>query len=739
MIAQPHECVRAAPMTMLSTVPTHIVCTLLFATLLFTWPADASGGQSAPVSGSQGQQAQVAEDAPLSEPAVVVSADRREELLINAPATMSVITEEAISIAPSQSVTDLMRLVPGVNIAQASARDINITIRGATGTLEDSTLVLLDGRSIYQDFFGFVMWDFVPVDPLQIKQIEIVRGPASAVWGANALTGVVNVITKTPRELASTSGTSLSIQFGHFDRSRRGQGYDGGGLFSINATHAEAPNSRFAFKISAGLLAQESFLRPAGNVPGTATAYPSFQNSGTTQPKLDARADYNFADGHAIILAGGIGATEGILHTGLGPLDIRRGSTFKYGRMTYQREQLRLQMFVNALDGEGAFLLQQGTDGQIIEPTFENQVYDVEFSNVNVLRNRHVISYGGNFRHNRFDLSLVPRGARRNERGAYIQDTMIVSERLRWIVGGRSDSFGNIGKTVFSPRTALIVHSRPTNPQGQVPRPVHTLRLSVNRAFRAPSLFNNAANMTFVTPVTVGAGSFRFSSTLKGNMELLHEELTAYEVAYSNRALSAMTLGIAAYVNRTRNMIMFTQTETYTSANPPPGWPLAPAALDVLVAAGQGLPSEYSYRNFDRVTDRGIELSLDARVNAAVNTFVNYTWQDASRPEGFGSSELNIPPRHRVNAGASVNRGRYFGSVSASFQDQAFWQDVLDARYHGWTRPFTVVNAGAGVRSTDGTMTVAVRATNVFNRTLQQHVFGDLIKRGVTGEVRFLF
>jgi outer membrane receptor protein involved in Fe transport len=92
-----------------------------------------------------------------------------------------------------------------------------------------------------------------------------------------------------------------------------------------------------------------------------------------------------------------------------------------------------------------------------------------------------------------------------------------------------------------------------------------------------------------------------------------------------------------------------------------------------------------------------------------------------------------------VNAGASFNRGRYFGSISASYQDKAFWQDVLDARYHGWTTPYTVVNAGAGVRSTDGTMTVAVRATNVFNRTLQQHVFGDLIKRGVIGEVRFLF
>src|SRR4029077_12053330 len=154
------------------------------------------------------------------------------------------------------------------------------------GTLSDSLLVLLDGRSIYQDFFGFVAWDFLPIDPMEIKQIEVIRGPASAVWGANAMTGVVNVITKTPREM---QGTSVSIRFGQFDRSRPGGSFDGGGIFSVSATHAEATSDRFAYKISGGLLTQEPFLRPTGNVPGTATPYPAFENRGTTQPRLDAR------------------------------------------------------------------------------------------------------------------------------------------------------------------------------------------------------------------------------------------------------------------------------------------------------------------------------------------------------------------------------------------------------------------------------------------------------------------
>src|SRR5690606_10355423 len=127
--------------------------------------------------------------------------------------------------------------------------------------------------------------------------------------------------------------------------------FDGGGVFSVRATHARATSDRFAYKISAGLLTQEPFLRPTGNAPGASTPYPAFLNRGTTQPKLDARVDYDLsAPRQKLIVAGGIAGTEGIVHTGLGPLDVRRGTTFKYGRLTYTRDKLKLQVFVNALD-----------------------------------------------------------------------------------------------------------------------------------------------------------------------------------------------------------------------------------------------------------------------------------------------------------------------------------------------------------------------------------------------------
>jgi outer membrane receptor protein involved in Fe transport len=691
---------------------------------LLVWLLAAAPAAAGQDPASQQAQQPTPEDVGAVGDIVVVTASRREEQLLNAPATVSVLGEEVIGNSPGQSVPDLLRLVPGLNTVQSSARDVNVTSRAATGTLSDSMLVLLDGRSIYQDFFGFVAWDFLPVDTSEIKQIEVIRGPASAVWGANAMTGVVNVISKTPREM---QGSSVTIRFGQFDRSAAGGSFDGGGLFSINATHAQATSSRFAYKVSAGLLTQEPFLRPTGTLPGTQTPYPPFENRGTSQPKLDARADYDMADGRQkIILAGGISGTEGIIYTGLGPLDVQRGSTFKYGRMTYTRGRLKLQGFVNALDGDAPSVLQRGLDGRPLDFRFESQTYDVEFSNLHVLRSRHLFSYGGNYRYNNFDLSFAPRGASRDEGGVYAQDEIILSSRYRWIVGARIDRFDVLQKAVLSPRTTFLIK----------PRASQTIRVSFNRAFRAPSFVNSFLGTTFLSEADLGpTGRFQFPTVAVGNGQLKEEALTAYEAGYIG-GFGRTTLGAALYLYRTKNTILFTQSGSYTSGAPPPGWPIAPAVLDRLETEGRGLPSRFTYLNFDRITDRGLELSADVRVTTATSAFANYSWQAEPEPRGFDISELNLPPRHRFNAGVSVARGRYFGSLVGSFVDAAFWQD---AGYDGRTDPYTLVDGGFGVHSTDRMMTVAVRGTNLLDKPVQQHVFGDVIRRTVTGEVRFQF
>ena len=108
-------------------------------------------------------------------------------------------------------------------------------------------------------------------------------------------------------------------------------------------------------------------------------------------------------------------------------------------------------------------------------------------------------------------------------------------------------------------------------------------------------------------------------------------------------------------------------------------------------------------------------------------------------PTGFDISELNLPAKNRVNVGTSFSYDRFLGNISVSYSDSAFWQDVLDDRYHGTTKAYTLVNGGFGVRWARNRVTTSIKATNLANQAVQQHVFGDILKRQVVGELRVQF
>jgi outer membrane receptor protein involved in Fe transport len=719
-----------------------LVCRLAMAAAVFAavTPAAAaarqqtSGQQTPPPANADQQKQQKPEEAPKYEETVVVSGSRTEEKLINAPVTMTVITADTIENAPTRNFAELLRSVPGLNLTQVSARDINATTRSATGTLSTGQLALLDGRSLYQDFFGFVMWDFLPVNLSEIKQVEVIRGPASAVWGANAFNGVINVITKSPREI---QGTSVTYGMGLFDRSVNDNDADGGMLVYFSGTHAQAINDRWAFKLSGGGYSQDALPRPTGVIPGSpGTTYPAYQNTGTTQPKLDGRIDYDFEDGRKLSFSGGFAGTEGIMHTGIGPFDINSGSTMGYGKINFSRKGLRANFFTNVLDGNASNLLTRDVNFRPIGFEFKTHTYDAELTNVSTVAQRHVLSYGGNFRYNAFDLSLAPQADNRTEFGVYGQDEIFLSAHFRWVVGARIDRFDYLDNFVFSPRTTFMV--KPTENQ--------QFRVSYNRAYRSPSVINNFLDVTLVEPINLGAFSPALAGRIyplpiksSGNADLQEEKMDAFELGYTGIVRNRATLSAAFYVNKTKNNIFFTEltNERYTATNPPPAWPLPPAVIALV--PGASFPAHFTYLNFGRVTQKGLELGIDGPLNKVVNLFANYSWQGEPEPDGFDRSELNIPPENRFNIGASVNYQRVLGNLSLNYSGDAFWQDVLDARYHGTTEAYTLVNGGFGLRWFGNQLTTTVKVINLLNEDVQQHVFGDILKRQVIGEARVVF
>jgi outer membrane receptor protein involved in Fe transport len=705
-------------------------------------PALAQGTGSQPQQQTN-QNDQNAGQPPTYEEQVVVTASKTEEQLINAPATVSVVSSETIQNSPATNIGDLLRAVPGVNVTQVSARDVNLTTRGATSTLSTSQLALVDGRSVYLDFFGMVMWDLVPTNPDEIRQIEVIRGPASAVWGANAMNGVVNVLTRTPREMAMQGrGTSLTIGVGAFNRNVEGRDIDAGSLFYVNGTHAEAVNSNWAYKLSAGYFTQDPLPRPFGTIPNRFnTPYPSFENEGTKQPKFDARVDYDLANnGGTITFGGGVAGTQGLIHTGIGPFNISSDSRLGYFTTRYQKGGRRVAFFTNLLNGNASNLLAFGTNRQPLPLDFDTKTFDVEANDVHAIGTTHVLSYGGNYRHNTFAISLAPGGDNRDEGGGYLQDEIFLNSHFRWVVGARADKFSSIEDAAFSPRTTLLMK----------PNAANTFRVSLNRAFRAPSFINNNINTAILNEVNLSALSpalarFIFPITAIGNTDLKAETMTAFEIGYTGVVGNRANVTAAVYWNNTKNGIYFTPVRFYSAGTPPPGWPLPPAILTVLANLNPPvvLPSQYTYLNFGKVKDKGIELGVDAAANRYVNVFANYSYQwmpiAEGLPPGTTIEDINWPAKNRFNTGFDFSYSRFLGNLGVSYTDKAFWQDVLDARYAGFTEPFTTVNGAFGVRWPRQRLVTSIKVNNLGNEQVQQHIFGDIIKRQIVGEARVTF
>jgi outer membrane receptor protein involved in Fe transport len=403
---------------------------------------------------------------------------------------------------------------------------------------------------------------------------------------------------------------------------------------------------------------------------------------------------------------------------------------------------LKFNVFTNQLNGDASGLLAVGTNGRPILFEFNTRTYDVEIGNINTVGARNVVSYGGNVRYNTFDLSIAPRGDRRTELGFYVQDELFLNNMVRATVGARVDKFDNIEDPVFSPRVALIL--KPAND--------HALRFSYNKAFRSPSLINNFLDTTIINQLNLGlinpllAGQvYNFPVRAVGNESLSEESIDSFEVGYTGIINNRATVSAAVYFTTNHDEIFFTQVGRYRATNPPPGWPLPAVVLEALpppcvsaTCRTGGLPSEFSYLNLGRNKNKGFELGIDGAVTQGLNLFANYSYQDEPEPD-FDISEINLPPTNRFNAGFSYNQGHFLGNLSVSYVDDAYFQDVLDARFAGATEAYTQVNGAFGVKFLRDKVTTTIKVINLLDEDIQSHVFGDILKRQVIGEVRVGF
>ncbi len=357
-------------------------------------------------------------------------------------------------------------------------------------------------------------------------------------------------------------------------------------------------------------------------------------------------------------------------------------------------------------------------------------------ANTSVAGSRNILTYGGNYRTSSFDLEIAPQGEDKDEWGVFLQDEILLGDKVRWLIGGRYDDIDPLKDGVFTPRTSLLIS----------PVPRHTFRLSYNEAFRTPSAINNYLDVTILNQV----GPLLIPAVADGNVDLVEEHLTAYEVGYVGTFDNGLTLTLAAYRNETEDTIDFYVQRTYGPTNLPPGVPsqvlpcffVPPGSVPACPLGGLAgvVPSSFSYRNIGEQTDQGFELSLNQRIGTDWSWFLNASWQDNPEFKGLDAADANsqnLPPEWRGNFGLSYDAGSWFWSTNVNYQDKAFWADVLNVR--GYTDAFTQVNAAIGVRLLDERLTLQIIGSNLFDEDVMQHIFGDIISRKVTGQVGFRF
>jgi iron complex outermembrane recepter protein len=141
----------------------------------------------------------------------VTSAGQKEQKLSDVAAALTVLSSDEIERSGATNIPDLLRYVPGVEVGQGNNSDVSVGIRGFGGVFASKLLVLVDGRSIYDPIFGGVDWQFQRMMMENIDRVEIIRGPGATVWGANAVNGVINIITKDSQD---TQGGLVSTVYG---------------------------------------------------------------------------------------------------------------------------------------------------------------------------------------------------------------------------------------------------------------------------------------------------------------------------------------------------------------------------------------------------------------------------------------------------------------------------------------------------------------------------------------------
>jgi len=560
-------------------------------------------------------------------------------ILSRASATVSVLNGEDLRSLGVRSFMDALRIVPGMEIQKISSTESSASLRSYTAGAASSQGVHgeINGRTVYNDFFGGVFWENLPVTLDDIKSIEVVRGPGSFLYGPNAMHGVINIQTRTPLDYFPDSKAAPHQIFARVE----------GGTYDSN---------------SESLIFVHGDSNTAVKVKAAHDDIDDFETGADTRNKSMVQLEWEtrLAPDQRLYLAAGatrqqfgtlIPTTPTAVVT-IPPATFDTHSNEYFAQGIYivgsDPDQLKIQTDWSRFDASGVPDAVYSPFSLLLDSVDLDVQY--RFSPLH----RHTVTSGTGVRYATFnsnDLDVTMGQHATWQTWIFLQDEVeLVEERLFLTAGARLDQHSTAGTTI-APRAALVWQfaGDGKNTKGQPEKKVRedegldqSIRLTAGSGFQNPSL----RDLWFDMPVNFGP----VSGTIGGNRDLKPQELKSFEIGYWGRPNSRLQLEASTYYNRGDRLTQFQQ-----------------------------LPSgQFARENVGHEDAYGVETNLEFQVTPEIYAFGNYAYE-IRRDRDHGYERIPGGPKNKASAGVRLlppaQKSALGAMLWATFFDESEFRD----------------------------------------------------------------
>ncbi|MCP4871482.1 MAG: TonB-dependent receptor [Proteobacteria bacterium] len=470
---------------------------------------------------------------------VVVSASRNSSAPVDAPVATTIITAEEIRLSGATNIPDLLRRVPGMSILTMGAGNANLAMRGFNQRISNKLLVLVDGRSAYLDFLGGTFFRTLSIDIQDVERIEVIRGPNSTLYGANAFGGVVNIITK--KEQVDEFGGQIHITAGSGETIMGNARFGGRkGILRYGGSMGYEQTRRFELEYGdrADIIATTDDVELAVRAL-RANAHVRLTPTPNVSLGLTGGLAYSYDEFMAI------GVFRNFWMRGL----------FSDVRFDAQFGGLGIRAFWNHMNAVAdQTWVQNGTPISLATRPTAN-VIDVEA----IYSGRaltgpvsHDLAVGAGYRLKTIDWNFLDEPHVEQHLHGFVEDRVTFVPQFAVVAAFRFDQHPLVGFTP-SPRAAILVK----------PTPGQAIRLSAGTAFRTPTFTESYLDLVIPSGVVTGVGI-----QSKGSTDLDPENIFSVELGYTFADSDFVAFELEGWYGRTSNLIALGNITSEEAAGP---------------------------------------------------------------------------------------------------------------------------------------------------------------------------